>query len=269
MLSKFKISLALVLILLCYFLNQHLLSQIERPKVKVDKNDQMFNLQDHYLQIFHFGQKRFFSSALWVHTLLASDESHYKGESFHNWMFLRFKSISLLDPRFYENYRYGGLYLSVIKDDDEGAKYIYDKGLNFFPNDYHLNYFAAFHYYLELSDYSGAIKIYKNLLLNIPESTKRFPLLEKIVARLEASEGNIETAYQLLLNAHNSLPKEEAFTSRYKDSLYALKAEIDLNCLNQAKPGCDVLDFQGKPYIKDRNGQYQATQSWQKFRRIR
>ncbi len=258
----------MIIVALCYAVNLNLLSKIKKPKIeRIKKDDRIFNIQDEYLQVFHFGQKRFFSALFWVHTLLEADETHYKGDDYKNWLFLRFKSISLIDPKFYENYRYGGLYLSIIKDDDLGAKFIYDKGLSFYPSDYNLLYFSAFHYYFELGDYKGAIELYKRLL-NLPGSLEKFPLLPNILSRLEATEGDLVTAYQVLLSSYQALPENSLIREKYASGLYALKAEIDLDCLHK-KPNhqCDKLDFFGEPYLQTGEG-YKAKQSWQKFRRF-
>ena len=62
------------------------------------------------------------SSLLWTHTLLFSDYEHYKNDDLDSWMYLRFNTITDLDPRMYEAYNYGGQYLSIVKDDVFGAK---------------------------------------------------------------------------------------------------------------------------------------------------
>ncbi len=66
------------------------------------------------------------------------------------WVFHMLDAITDLTPRFRLPYVVGGTTLSVLVDDREGAKLIFDKGLRVFSEDWGLAYRAAYHYLYEL-----------------------------------------------------------------------------------------------------------------------
>ena len=154
--KKDIISIVFISILFCitYLLN----NRFKKPILKVSKQDSAINVDQTILQIFSLGNQRFLSSLLWVQTLLESDIEVYKKRDLNSWMYLRFNSIINLDPYFYEAYKIGGQYLSVIKDDDLGAAKILKMGIEKFPNDFWLHYLLGFQYYFELGDIDSAIK---------------------------------------------------------------------------------------------------------------
>ena len=124
----------------------------KRPEIIISKQDSAVNLNSLFLKLMATGNQRLIADLLWIQTLIESDLEFYRGNPLNNWMYLRFKNISELDPRFYENYLYGGQYLSIVKDDPEAAALIMQKGLKFYPDDYRLNFNQAFNYYFELGE---------------------------------------------------------------------------------------------------------------------
>src|SRR5690606_9895324 len=93
-----------------------------------------------------------------------SDLEHYKTKDLNSWMYLRFKSIIELDPKFLMAYQFGGQYLNIIKDDLEGSREIFEAGLRIFPNDYRLIRDAAFLYAFELEENQRAAELYERAL---------------------------------------------------------------------------------------------------------
>lgn len=237
----------------------------DRPAVFVTKQQSSLNIQDNFWQYFSLGQKRLASSLLWIATILESDHDHYKNRDLNSWMFLRFNTISLLEPDFYENYAFGGVYLSIVKDDLPGASIIYDKGIKKYPDSYPLLRDAGFHYYFEVGDYEKAYPIYKKLTTFNNAS----PLIISAMARMEADNGNGEDAFHILKNRYDeTADKESIIAVKIYSNMYAIKAEKDLNCLNTktaVKSDCDTKDLNGNPYLHD-NGTYKAQLSWTPFR---
>ena len=68
------------------------------------------------------------------------------------WVFSMIDAITELAPRFRTAVKLGATLLSVVVDDREGAKVIFDKGLERFPDDGMLAFQAAYHYLFELRD---------------------------------------------------------------------------------------------------------------------
>jgi hypothetical protein len=237
-------------------------NKINRPTLFITKQDSSLNVNTQLTQIFHLGQKRLISSLLWIATILESDHDHYKKKDLNSWMYLRFKSISDLEPRFYENYIFGGTYLSIIKDDLTGASLIYEKGLKEYPDDFDLLKNAAFHFHFEVGDRDKAYEIYSRLK-NHPRVT---PSMLSTLARLESQSGNLEVAFELLKGQYERLAdKNSLIAVAIKKHLYAIKAEIDLTCLNTQKTSCAKSDLDNMNYMY--NGkEFIAEKSWIPFR---
>ena len=68
------------------------------------------------------------------------------------WTYNMIDRITDLSPRFLYAYSHGGIILSVLVDDREGAKKIFDKGLEIYTDNYSLTYSAAYHYLFEMQD---------------------------------------------------------------------------------------------------------------------
>lgn len=261
--SKYFSNAPLYLIAVASLISSYFISQkFEKPTLFITKQQSSFNLDNKFWSAFHLGQKRLISSLYWVATILESDHDHYKGKDLNSWMFLRFNTISILEPKFYETYAFGGPYLSIVKDDLSGASIIYDKGLEQYPDDYKLLRDAGFHYYFETEDLKKARIIYNKLSLH----PKTNPLIISSLARLETESGNKEFAYKILSSKYEEIKHKPNFlTAALEKNLYALKAEIDLECLNAKSSGCSMVDFEGRAYLS-RNGHYQAQKEWKPFR---
>lgn len=217
----------------------------EKPLIKVSKQESSLNFNQDFLRIFSVGNKKLIADVLWVQTLLESDLEHYGRADLGNWMYLRFSTISVLDPKFYENYRYGGIYLSIVKDDVEGADKIFELGLKHYPDDFHLNYHAGFNAYFEMDDSIKGLKY----LERIKDNPKASLIITSIVNKLKLANGlNIEDTYELVLTNYNET-EDPVLKEKLGRDLYSIRAEIDLNCLNSNKTNCQRTDLEGNAYI--------------------
>ena len=236
-------------------------SQLTKPDLNLSKQDTAINFDKNLLIFFSAGNKRLLTDLIWVQTLIESDNEHYKGKDLNNWLFLRFNTISILDPKFYENYLYGGQFLAIIKDDLEGANVIYEKGTTFYPNDYSLNYNAGFMNYFEKGDYQKGLK-YLEKISNHPKAPV---YVKSIITKLKASLGmDLKEVFQLVLHNYQST-KDTKLKKRLYSDLYAIKAEIDLECLNTQSQNCSGNDLQGKPYIL-KNGKFESEIKFSPYR---
>lgn len=262
--GKLKKSNLLILIcaLILFVTAIKLHSLTKKPVIAVSTQESAVNFNILFLKISSFGNKRLLSDMIWTQTLLQSDMDQYKKKDLNNWMFLRFNTISELDPYFYENYLYGGQFLSVVKDDLEGATSLFEKGLRIFPNDYKLNYNAGFTYYFEKGDYLNGLKRMEIIQYN-PKAPIYFP---SIVNKLKLGSGqlDLQSIFPLVYEQFNSTD-DEGLREKLRRDLYSIKAEIDLICLNNNKPGCDNSDFNGTPYIKKRDG-FHSSSSFKLYR---
>tara|TARA_Y100000780_G_C13696111_1_gene423188 strand:- start:80398 stop:81231 length:834 start_codon:yes stop_codon:yes gene_type:complete len=264
-LSK-PIKSSLISIALCLsFIAVYLLYPLtKKPGHDISQQIKAINFDSRIIKIASLGQHRMISSFLWIETLLNSDLEHYDEDDLENWMFLRFKTITDLDPYFYETYLYGGIYLSIIKDDEQGATYLYDHGLEKFPDDFYLNLNASFHYFYEIGEVEKSLKS----LSKIYNDSRAPSFLPSLYARMQSTHGDLQSALALVFDLYKQTPVDSPLKDSYKKKIYALKAEIDLNCLNNnpKKTNCSKKDFYGNDYLRDENGVYKAKEKWELFR---
>lgn len=254
--SKFYI-LGFSLLILAGILN----SYISKPIIELSKQETALNFNKNLLIYGSAGNKRLLTDLLWVQTLIESDLEHYKKRDLNSWLFLRFNTIATLDPRFYENYLFGGQFLAIVKDDLEGAEYIYDKGLKEFPDDYRLTYNAGFLNYFEMGNFEKGLKLLEKVM-NHPSSPF---FIKSIIHKLKVATGTkLEEVFGLVLHNYENTT-DENLKKKLKADLYAIKAEIDLKCLNYSKERCELIDLEGSPYVKKGEKYYSA----RKFRPFR
>lgn len=264
---KFAFNPTFIFLLLFFWLQFAIGTSIKKPILEVTKQESSINFEEDFVRLFNLGHGRFIGTLTWMITLLEGDIEHYNKKDSNSWMFHRFKNISILDPLFYENYLFGGQYLSVIKDDISGASFIYDKGLDHYKEDFWLNFNAGFHFYFEAKDHKRAIKSYERIA-NHPLTKTRLPNLPSILAKLKAEEGDFVSAYYELEFSYNQLSENNPLKKHFGNTLYSIKAKIDLKCLNSNKTDCSYLDFDGIPYKKQK-GLYRSNRDLKKLQLTR
>jgi hypothetical protein len=238
--------LALLAFSLALFLFAGLLNtRIEKPNIQISKQDSALNIQSGILTSLHAGHKRFITSILWIQTLLEADEQHYEKRDLNSWMFLRFLNISLLDPYFYENYLYGGQLLGIIKDDLEGAEYLYTRGLKYFPNDYSLNFNSGFTLYFEMDRLAAGLARFKK----IQNNPRTPPMIQFLIKKLEFQTTRDFDSALSFLSYNLSIANDDRIKEKIKRDFYSLKAERDLECLNNNHSRCETRDANGEPYF--------------------
>jgi tetratricopeptide (TPR) repeat protein len=255
---KLTYLLGLFLIIFVGVLNHSL----NKPKITVSRSEEAVNFSPIFLKLISFGNQRFFSSILWTHTLLSSDLKYYKENDLSSWMYLRFHTITELDPLFYEAYFYGGQYLSVIKDDVFGAEAIYNKGLKKYPNAYWLIYHTAFNYYFEIGDHDKGIE-YFTRLNDHPDRQKNTPQLSTLLATLIGRSGDLEAANELVIHTYNTT-RDPVLKKRLLYLIHSIKVNKDLKCLNERLGDCNTRDPKNDLYILN-NSQYKSINTWKDF----
>ncbi len=248
---------AVVLFFLACVVNQ----KNEKPVLNLSKQDTAININKDLLVFLSAGNKRLLTDLIWVQTLIESDVDHYKKRDLNSWLFLRFNTVASLDPYFYQNYLYGGLFLAIIKDDLEGADVIYDKGLAHFPEDYRLNYNAGFLNYYEMGNTKKGLAY----LEKVQDHPRAPVFLRSIINKLRLDTGaSLEEVYQLV-RYHHATTDEEKLKAKLGRDLYSIKAEIDLTCLNNRRSGCDHRDWDGDPYVR-RGDRYHTAKPFLPYR---
>lgn len=232
-----------------------------KQTIKIDKQSSALNFSTDLIRFSLAGYKRLSADILWITTLLESDTGQYKNKDLNNWMYMRFNSILELDPKFLIGYQFGAQYLSIIKDDLLGAEKIFEKGLSIYPDNYFLNYNAGFLYAFELNKPAKAIRAYERILA-FPQAPAFLPSL---ISKLRFKEHkDLHLVFELVQeNLRNT--KDELMKLRLLTDLYAIKAEIDLKCLNNGETNCSHNDYNGAPYLY-RDGRYHAQKAFKPYR---
>ncbi len=232
--------------------------QFKKPKRishNVSSEAVNYTLSPTILSILSLGQEKLISSYLWMNTLLFSDHEHIK-EGNVSWMSRRFDLISKFNPKFYENYYYGGIYLSIIKDDVKSAEELFKSGLKHFIDHPDLMWNRAFNLCFELKKCKESLPLYIKLR---DKYSMRFPLSGRIAAKIQNGLGLEEESFLTLYETYKVLPAGPIKEST-QNTLYDLRRQIDLKCLNSKKRNskrCNKKDFFGNSYIY-KNGIYSS-----------
>jgi hypothetical protein len=239
-------------------------TQLRRPIIQLSKQETALNINNNLLLYGSAGNKMLFTDLIWIQTLIESDIEHYKKKDLNNWLFLRFNTIAVLDPKFYENYYFGGQFLGIVKDDLEGANVIYQNGLEHFPDDYNLNYNAGFLNYYEMGNFEAGLRY----LTKIKNHPKAPIFITSIINKLQFEiTGDKKSALALLYENYRQT-KDPTLRNKLEQDIYALKATIDLECLNSNQRDCDQKDAEGRNYLRDNEG-HKAPKSFRPFKLFR
>jgi hypothetical protein len=250
----FWISLVFILFLYSWDLRRN----NPKPIINVSEQNRQLNFNKNALKALSLGQERLISSILWIQTLMESDLEHYKNNDLNSWMFLRFDTITELDPNFYEAYLWGGIYLSIVKDDAIGAKSIYKKGLEVFPKDLELNFNSGFNNFFELNDVQPALENFK-VIVDDPAGQKRWPKIFGLYNKLKYSKGVPYKEIFDVIETKYLTEKDKRLKSYYYKQLFDIRTTEDLKCLNTEQDqisNCRKENLFGETYLIDKNGKF-------------
>jgi hypothetical protein len=141
----------------------------------------------------HFGFNEVISDFLWLSYIQQVWNCHQSKQCYQNWGFRVLDEASTLAPKFKSLYIYGATGLSILLDDDYGAKEIFDRGLVNYPDDWVLNYRAGYHYLIELGDEETAAR-----LLNIAGDNGAQFWTKSLSARLYERSGNLDLSEEMI-----------------------------------------------------------------------
>ncbi|MFZ3230293.1 MAG: hypothetical protein WA160_08820 [Pseudobdellovibrio sp.] len=116
-----------------------------------------------------------------------------------SWLYEVLNLTTDLDSKFYDAYYYGGLALSVIISDFQGATKIFDKGILEFPQKWQLNYVAGYHAMFEEKNITKAATLFYTAAANGAPGW-----LNVLAGRLAVDAGNRDFAVQILTEIINN-----------------------------------------------------------------
>lgn len=112
------------------------------------------------------------------------------------WAYQMLNTISEVHPTFKLAYDPGATYLSVIVDDREGARLMFEKGLQKYPEDWMINFKAGYHYLWEIQDARRSA-----VLLDKAGKTGAPPIVVALAAALYNRTGQAQLAKVILEDA--------------------------------------------------------------------
>ena len=127
-------------------------------------------------------------------------------------------STTSLSPNFRIPYAAGGLALSVIVGDIEGASKLFEKGVAAFPNDWPILYRAAYHSLYEMKNKKRAAE----LLIQAGKNGAP-PWVFTLAGRLYSDEGEIFLAESLLQEMKDT-KQDASFINRLQEKIDTVKA---------------------------------------------
>jgi tetratricopeptide (TPR) repeat protein len=195
-----------------------------------------------HIELFHFGFADMVADSLWLRWIQDNDYCQtYAGMvpahpisgtttgDFRNprhkfcdnsWSYKMLDAVTLLAPKFRMPYFAGAVTLSVLVEDYEGAKKIFDRGVENFPDDWMILYRASYHYLFDRQDLTTAA----SLLVRAQKSPGAPYWLALLGARLYTKAGQLELGLQTL----------ESYRKTMKDNPKAV-ADIDNRIANIKK----------------------------------
>lgn len=171
---------------------------------------------------FHFGYRETMADLFWIRVVQDFSVCEKAAESTaglvsgsgaiavcdKGWVFRMLDLITDLAPRFRMPYFYGATNLSVLVNDPQGAKIIFDKGVKQCPDVWDIAYRAAYHYMIVLKDKETAAK----LLLQAGRNGAP-PWVYSLAGRLMTEEGKAFLAKSVLLDLLKADPDGPAAAS--------------------------------------------------------
>ncbi len=112
-----------------------------------------------------------------------------------------------------------------------------------------------------MGDYKNGLKCLERIEHH-PKATVAIP---SIVHKLKAETGTDLHTILGLVAAQYQSTKDTELKTKLKKDMYAIKAEIDLKCLNETKLNCERLDLEGNAYLY-KNQTYSAAQPFKPYK---
>lgn len=137
------------------------------------------------------------------------------------WVYSMADMITDLSPRFRIVYSSAATIMSVLVDDREGSRLLFEKALRQFPKDWNLAYRAGYHYMAEVKNLSRAAELFL-----VAERNGAPPWVAALAARLYSKEGQAKIAYSVIKEWFEEHPEMKE-SPRYKMLMKSLKKDFE------------------------------------------
>lgn len=164
-----------------------------------------------------FGFSEVASDIFWIRTVQDMDYCEQQADLNicvnNSWLYTMLNAITNLSPHFRVAYSAGTLALTVLISDIQGATQLFEKALKYFPNDWVINYRAAYHYIYEVKDKKRAA-----VLLETAAKNGGPPWLYSLAGGLYSESGSQQAA-QTLLKYMIQTEQDTAIIKRLQEKL--------------------------------------------------
>lgn len=172
------------------------------------------------IERFTFGFNEFLADLFWLRSIQDFDYcgGEFKTRDFSinlqkememckkGWIFQMLDALTRISPRYRIAYIRGAIMLSVVVNDIEGAGVLLHRGVEALPNDWYVNYCAAYHFAIEMGDKVSAAKALEVASRRAKEIPSWLPLL---AARFYSDAGQAEFGLKALKDFYKDQPFEE------------------------------------------------------------
>ncbi|NIA14120.1 MAG: hypothetical protein GWP08_08565 [Nitrospiraceae bacterium] len=174
--------LCVVLGLLCTSTAQRRINDVRAEAV----GEELLYLPNEKLLV-HFtgGMDSIIADLLWIRCIQYTAE-HFKGDGEYLWLYHMCSVITRLDPYFMPVYRYGGIFLSSLKADDDASLKLLRRGMEHCPHDWELPYEAAMIYLLGRRDHPGSHEYAAHYLAMAVETGSAPPFVVEVASSLQS-----------------------------------------------------------------------------------
>lgn len=186
---------------------------------------QSLQIKDKYLFIppppqienFTFGYREVMADLFWIRAIQDIDYCEKKDSMGRcdgsPWVYPMLDAITRLSPKYRIIYAAGGPILSVLINDREGARVLFERGVKEFPNDWRILYRAAYHYLYETTDKKRAAELFI-----MAGKAGAPPWVYSLAQRLYADEGYPDVGDALIKDLE-SQGFDESIIQRMKDRI--------------------------------------------------
>jgi tetratricopeptide (TPR) repeat protein len=193
------------------------------------------------LQHFTFGYNESLADSLWLRLIQDIDHCEEAKKMDENWgaelcsvekgwVFHMLDSITTITPRFRAPYSYGAITLSVVVNDKKGASQIFERALEQFPNDWPIQFRAAYHYLFEIRDFQRAAELF-----TLAGKNGAPPWVFLLASKLYTKAGQVEVAKAVISQLIEQDP-ESRLAERFRLRL----SQIEKGVVDLEMPGADT-----------------------------
>lgn len=146
-----------------------------------------------------------------------------------SWEYAQLEAITTLDPHFMKAYSFGAAFLSVFRQDKQGAKRILQKWVQRDPSNWYSHYVYGYHLFYELSDNTAA----SSQILQAASLPNAPSWLTSLGIRVLSETGALTHALKLSVDLYSSVPNE-ADRNRILKQIRSLRFHIEKSAWEKA-----------------------------------